>query len=716
MLDQLNLFGSKKIVENEIEVIRSRGLAQEIVKKLRLYAPVYREGGWSDKAAYTETPVWVEVPKPDSLEPVKKIPVSVEAGHVVAGGKPYPANKWVETPYGQLRFVLNPRYKKQENEESFYFSLVRVRDVARGMVDAVKVKPTSKQSTVVNITYRDEVPQRAEDILNQWVHAYNQAAITDKHSLASNTLSFVEDRLQLVVNELDSVEKQIERYKSKNNIMDISTQGQLFLQSVGQNDQKMGEMNMQLAALDQVEQYVVAKGNKGGIVPSSLGVADPVLSSLLEKLYEAEMQYERLKGTTAENNHMLLSLQDQIQKIKPNILENIRNQRKTMVAGRSDLQSTNNKYTSMLSTLPAKERELLDISRQQSIKNSIYTYLLQKREETALSHASIVPDSRVVDVAETASWPVAPKPMLVYITGLAISLILVILFVSLKGALNMTVGSRAEVEQATEAPIVGEIIQHKENTDIVIGEGQRTFIAEQFRHLRTSLGYLGITPRKNKILITSTLSGEGKSFVTANLGISLSLVGKKVVLVELDLCKPKLSTIFNIPQTVGVADYLAGNASMASIVQPIKGHGSLHIIPSGPIPANPSELILDKRLPELLRTLEQEYDYVLIDTSPVNPVSDAYVLSPLCDATLYIIRHGYTPRAVVQKLDEGNKIKELKNMALVLNGIKENGFGSSRYQYSLGYDYGYTKNPKSGRRLLSVVKKKVTDPNDISNA
>lgn len=709
LLQSLDLFGTKKIVENEIEVIHSRTLAQEVAKDLHLYAPVTQKGRLVARSAYVESPINIQVRNPDAIKEKKNIPFQYkeDTREVIINNKRYPLNQWVATDFGMLRFAPNRLYMPTDGDKTFFFSLLNVKRVANGLLSRLNVTATSKTSTVVNLKFRDEIPQRGEDILNEWVLAYTRAAINDKNVLAANTIAFIDGRLRYVVQELDSVEGKLQKFKAQNKIVDISAQGQMYLQSVGVNDQKISDLNMQLAVLDQVQDYVSGKSKKGSIVPSTLGITDPVLSNLLQKLYDAELEYEKLKNTTAENNPMLIALVDQINKVKPSILENIQNQRRSLEAGRQDLYATNSQYASMLQTIPQKERLLLDISRQQSIKNNIYTFLLQKREETALSLASTVADSRLIDNAASTGSPVSPKKSLTYLVALLFALALGFGIVYLKEVINRNILFRSEIEKYTSIPVLSEIAYDDSKAPIVIGEGKRTYVAEQFRQLRTALGYIGINSRKKKILVTSTMSGEGKTFISTNLAISLALMGKKVVLIELDLRKPKLSEVFNISRKVGISNYFIGEKEPDEIIKRTNVNNNLFIIPSGPIPPNPSELIVNGKLQELFTYLEAHFDYILIDTAPISPVTDAYIVSPLCDATLYVIRHGYTPRMYVQKLDEHNTIQGLKNVAIVFNGVQKRGYGNYGYGYGFGLGYGYNAEADNGLLKKKGKKKAV---------
>ncbi len=569
-----DMFGAKKNVENEVEVLQSKTLMKEVVENLHLYAPVFIEGRVIHQSAYVLSPIVVEAKYPDSLRTVKEVHFSYNNrnGTIVIHDTAYHLNEWQMTPYGILRFLPNTYYHPsndpaKEKPGDYYFSLIPVNNTANQVLSQVNITPSSKQSTVIDLSIRGEVPKRGEDILNELLKVYGQAAILDKNQLAANTLKFVNERLAYVSNDLDSVERALQNFKAKNRITDISAQGQIYLQTVATNDQKISDINVQLAMLDQVEQYVKGKGDLGGIVPATLGDSDPVLTDLLQKLSDLELQYTQTKKIVPENNPAVVSLVDGINRLKPQILENIESQRRNLLAGRNDLTATSNDYSSMLKTIPEKERELLSISRQQAIKNNIYTFLLQKREETALSFASAVADSRIIDPAESSDVPVSPKKKLIYLAAFLGALVLGIAIIYIKDLLTRTVQDRSDIEKHTDIPFLGEVNYDRSKTPFVISEGKRSFIAEQFRQLRTSLGYMGIDETHKRILLTSSISGEGKSFISINLGISFALMGKKVALLELDLRKPKLSEQFNIFPRDGLSNYLIGKMDGSQIIK-----------------------------------------------------------------------------------------------------------------------------------------------------
>jgi tyrosine-protein kinase Etk/Wzc len=705
VLEALQIPDVKKIVENEIEVLRSKKLMNEVVKHLHLYAPLYEESGTKAKAAYAVSPVTIEAKKPDDIAPTENVYFTVDpAKGVIINNKTYAFNQWVSTPYGELRFV--PKSKAVQGvPERLSFRLVPLKEVSSALVGNLKVQSAGKLSTVVNLKLRDEVPKRAEDVLNMLVSSYNQTSVNDKNSLASNTLAFIESRLNGVVRELDSIEGRIQQYRADKGAINLSEQGKYFLQSVGENDKKVSEVNIQLSILDQVERYVVMKDNKSGILPSTLGLNDPLLTQLLQKLYDAEIEYDKLRKTTGEKNPLMVPLANEIEQIRPQILESIRTQRNNLVASKNNLSSTSGMYNAMLYSLPQKERELTEISRQHLVKNNVYSFLLEKREQTAMAISSTVPDTKIVDVASSSESPVSPQRTFVYMVALIIALGLSIGLISAKEILNKKVLFRSEIESFTAIPIVAEISYTPERESLSNTASKVSFAAEQFRQLRTAMGIYGSQTNHNKkILVTSSIAGEGKSYISINLAISLALASKKVILVDLDIRSPKVSSVFSVSSKAGIADYLEGTADMEEIIWKT-AYENLYTIGAGSDIENARELILSGKFSNLLSYLETRYDYVIMDTSPINPITDAYVFSQYCDITLFIVRHRYTPKTIIQLLDNNNKIKGLKNPCIIFNDVRSRGLFGGKYGY--GYGYGYESvyreiNKRDSAKLLEA--------------
>lgn len=708
LVESLDQISSKKIVENEVEIIQSRKLMENVVRNLCLYAPIYEKGDVLNTLAYTTSPITVFALYPDSLHFAPEIDFNYDEKNqqVILNNKyKYPLNQFENTPYGRLKFIPNEYYIKPATpSKQLFFSLSDSKSIVPFFLSSLTAEPASKLSSIVDLSYVDINPLRAENILNELINAYQQSANEEKDALARNTLSFVNNRLSLVSHDLDSIEKKVQQFKSGNQAVDISTQGQLFLQNVSANDQKLGDVNTQIAVLEKVEDFVKSNTNsKGGIVPSTLGVSDPMLSNLIEQLYNSELEYNNLKKTVGENNPRLVTIADKINKIKPSILSNISSQQQSLLATKKNISATNGAYNSMLQSVPQKERQLLDISREQQIKSNLYSFLLQKREESEIAYASAVSNSRIVDYAQSSPDPVSPKKKLIYIITIFLLLGLCVAFIFIKEFLTGKVLYRHEIEALTSIPIIGEVVFDKSKDKIVIEKGTRSFVAEEFRKLRISLSFLGINSSHKKILITSSISGEGKSFISANLSASVALTGKKVVLVDMDLNNPTLDKILNVNREEGVTEFLEGEKDPEEIIKHVEAHENLFFISAGAtLPENPSELLSNGKVNELINYLDNIFDFVIIDTSPMVLVTDGYLLTGLCDATLYVIRHHYTPKMLIKRIDENIHINPINNPAIIFNGVKMRGFFKNNYGY--GYDYVYGNKDRKRTEKKPIAK------------
>ena len=697
-INSLDQVSRKKIVENEIEILRSRTLMQQVVRNLHLYASLFEEDKLRPNSAYTTSPIIVEAATPDNIRQVDevKFQFSAKDSQVVIGLKRYPLNQFVNTDYGLLKFKANPR-QVQQPQGQLYFSLTPSKKVTTSLLEGLTATASTKLTSILNLKIRDTDPVQGEDILGELIEVYNRASLEDKTKLATNTSSFVGEKLKEVEKDLAEIERKLQGYKSSKGAVNISTQSELFLKSVNETDKKLADVDLQLSALNEVEKYVKDKETSSGVFPSVIGLEDKMLPELLTKLNNHELDYERLKKTTAENNPVLTSIREQINKIRPGILENITNQRANLQASKLNLHSTNNSYSSVLQAIPQKERELVEISRAHEIKSNLYEFLLRKKADFELAKIS-QSDTRIVDNAQASTEPVSPKSKLIYVVALIMAFAIPAGFVSIKEFLNRKVLYRHEIETLTNTPIIGEISLDKSKDPLVIQEGKRTFIAEQFRRMRTSLGYLGGNSGKKKILVTSTLSGEGKSFVAVNLALSLALTDKKVVLLELDLANPSLSNKLNVSYDEGVSTYLRGECDPEDIIKRTAVNSNLFFLPAGPLPDNPSELLLSGKLKELVSYLEEAFDIIIIDSAPASLLSDAYILSPICDITLYVVKHKFTPKSYLERLDEDNTVNQLTNMRIVFNGIQSRGFTKNGYGYGYGYGYIHNNGVKTKKR------------------
>jgi len=708
-VDELNMINSKKIIENEIEVLQSRSIMENVVRNLHLYAPISQEGKFRTLSAYTISPVSIVVENPDELIEVKNIQFKYDKKtekifiNGIYSGK---LNDWITTKYAKIKFIKNKNYRPSSLQKPFEFSLVSVKEITSRLLVALQINSANKLSSIISLSFKDEVPKRSEDVVNELIAMYDQAAVNEKNSLAKNTLQFVNERLNAVGSDLDSIERTVQKYKAGSGAQDISTQGQLYLQNVSNNDQELGKINTQLAILNQVEN-AVGKGDGGslGINPSSIGISDAGLTQMISDLNNKELEYERLKKTVAENNPMLVSIRDQINKLKPDIKNNLVNQRKSLEISQSNIMRTNNTYNSMLSSIPQKERDILEISRDQNVKNSIYSFLLQKKEESELSYASTLSDSRVINSAQASKYPVSPNKKLIFIGAILASILLGILYITAKDFLSSKILYRKDLEAMTAIPVLGEIAQNESKESIVIEAGKRSFIAEEFRKIRASLHFLGINATNKKILVTSSIPGEGKSFVSGNFAISNALSGKKVCLIDIDLHNPGLGKMFGkTTEDPGISDYLNGKKQPEDIIKKVPEFENLFFVSSGAIHESPSELLLNGKIKDFIDYLEMKFDLIILDTAPSVLITDAYYLTDLCDATLYIVRHKHTPKMIIKRIDETLEINPLKNVAIIFNGVKKRGFFKNNYGYGYDYVYGGKYGPTDDKKKKSQKK------------
>lgn len=694
IMESLNLMGSKKIIENEIEVLKSRPVIETVVKNFRLYAPVYLEEGFIDQYLYEDAPLTIESFDPQKLKSSEgKLYVSMNPQDkktvFINGKKAGDHGSWLTTNYGVLRFNIAEPEKLMDSSKKYYFQLIAIPSKTKNILDNLKVSSANKLSSVIELKYNDFSPKLAQDVLDHVISSYNAAAINEKNILAKSTLAFIEERLNVVGSQLNAIEQQIQQYKAKSGAFDISTQGQLFLQNVSSNDQKLSEINVQLSLMNDLQGQLESNTNVSGNHTVLLGNVDPILTQMIGSLNAAELEREKLKKTVAENNPMLISISDQIAKIKENINNNIKDQRRNLEATKNNLYATNTNYNNLLHDIPVKERALLEISREQNIKSGIYSFLLQKREESELSFVSNIAESRIINHAQALNNPVSPNLMIVFGMALCAVFGIPVTLIGVKETLSSTILYRGEIESMVNVPIIGEVEYHKKSKPFAIETGKRSLAAEEFRRLRYALKDILKTVGNNNLLITSSISGEGKSYIATNLAISFSLTGKKVLLVDLDLHNSSLGAIFASTEKKGVTDVLLGNAAVDELVRPVSGYDNLYFLPSGTPHDEPSGLLENQHTVDMFKYLEGKFDLIIIDSPPVALLTDAHFLTNLCAATIYAVRHGFTPKSLLKRFETNNTIHPLVNPMIVFNGVKARGFAGTDNGYGYGYKYGY---------------------------
>lgn len=690
LLSEFDLFGGKKIVENELEILKSRPIVEVVVAKTHCNVYVFRDGKVRDALQGPDFPLEFIPLFPDSIVDAKKVlQVKYDGQHLLINDQLVEIKDSILMNSGKasesflIRADVN-RIGKLMNE-SYFVHTQSIKSEVKNILDELTLATTNKNTSVIEIKLESKNIKRGEQILNQLVDAYANAAITDKRQIAEFTLNFIEDRLALVTSQLDSVERDIETYKVENDIVDISQQGRLFLESVKDQDGELNKLQIQLDVVGDIETYVKGKGIHPGNSPSLVGINEPTLVSLLSRLYDMEAEYNKRKISVGAKDDGLLALEGEIAGIKRSLLESVVAVKKNLQTSRDRLKSDLKGKMGLLTSLPGKERLLLDISRQQAIKNSIYTFLLEKREESAISFASTVSDVRMIEPAQGDMKPIRPNRSIVFAIAILLSLIIPSIVIYYKEVLTGKIKFRADIERRTKLAVLGEVLHGDASSDFIISSDNRSPVAESLRAVRSKMSYyFNNNNHSHVVLLSSCLPGEGKSFITTNLGLSLALMGKKTVVIAADMRKPRLHKAFGIPGNKGLSQILIGKLPWQETVINTD-FDNLYIVPPGPIPPNPAELLLNGVFSKMIEEMRHTYDYILIDTPPLGLISDAEIMADYADLSLFVVRHDYSLKEAVEKiLGPINQQSKFWPAAVVFNGLKTRGMT----KYGRGYGYG----------------------------
>jgi tyrosine-protein kinase Etk/Wzc len=710
LLNELDLFGSSKVVDNEIEILKSKTLMRKVVDRLNLSVSLSAEGTIKSSDLYANDIVHIGVVQMSSIWYGKILKLSFPNSTTYQLSD-IASNKVVKGQLGKLQRNIFGVFQVNKGAQ---FSLspmtnisVAINDpmlVANDFIGDLNVTLSSKQSTVLNLNIQSTVPEKGADILNTLIQVYNEAALTDKNKTTQSTIQFIDERLKLITGELTEVEKDVETFKSSRGLTDLSNDANLFLENVKMNDAKLNEVNLQISVIQDIERYI----NTNSVhekLPSTLGINDPVLLGQITQLGELQLQRDQLLATTTENNPVVVPITRQIETTRAGIRTSIANIYKSLKITKADLQGNNSQFKNSIEKVPGQERQLISIKRQQTIKESLYLYLLQKKEEAALSYASAVADSRTVDPAYYSKAPIKPKKAMVYLSSFLLGLILPLGYLFGKKTLNDKVESLSNLGELTSTPVLGQLLNVDSVEPIVVNENSRSAISEQFRAIRTNMQFLHgkNTPGVGKVtLFTSSMSGEGKTFVASNLATAFAISGKKTVLLEFDLRKPKVSKYLKLENNIGLSNFLIGKVNLLDIIQAMTINPNLSIIGSGPIPPNPSELLLQDEIDVLFSYLKQNFDEIVVDAPPIGLVTDAQILSRIADTTIYIVRQEVTFKEQVKHLDLLYKSHKIPKLNVILNGVKAGGNNS----YTYGYGYGYYSEDMSQTsfKMKSIIK------------
>jgi len=700
MMKTFDIFSSDKIVDNEIEILKSYTLMEKVVKALNLDINYESKIRSRTIELYDQSPVILQLIGETSLTYREKIKVIVSDNQtVILNGKKYPLNEVITTPDGIFKITLslkNPEIKEVD------IVILPLNSTAENLQARINVSPSTKMSTVLDLSIEDPIPQRGEDILNCLIDAYNHAALEDKNKEAANTLAFIENRLKLLAADLANVENNVEGFKSKEGIVDINEEERIFLTNEQQNEVELSQVKIQQSVLNTIEDYVKDRNNTQGTVPATIdglsglntGLNDPTLIDLIKDLTELQKQKENYTRLIKADNPLVLAIDAQILRLKTDILDNIESIKKNLNLTEVQLAERSVQLEDIIKSIPGKERSLIDISREQAIKNNLFNFLLQTKEETEISLASAISDSRTVDPAHSSIGPVEPVHSITYLIFTVIGLSIPFVIIVATDLFNDKIKSRKDIEKNTKTPILGEI-SWTEHEKAFVKDNNRSVFAEQIRALRTNLSFLSSDKVVQSILFTSTKSEEGKTFISMNLGASLAMAGKKTLFLEFDMRKPKLTLGLNLEETKGLSSYLIGHSELNDIIRPVPGQDNLFIISCGAKPPNPVELLLNGRIDGLFTELRKRFDNIIIDAPPIGIVTDAQILEKQADATLFVLRQNFTPKENIELVDSLYKNAKFKKLNIVFNGIKKGG--------SYGYTYGYYAESEEESGLLNNI-------------
>nr|WP_295440443.1 polysaccharide biosynthesis tyrosine autokinase [uncultured Prevotella sp.] len=714
----LGIISNSNGIDNEMEILKSRTLAQQAVYDLKLYTTYRHEGRIKDHLIYGEQEVNVDM----DYEHLKKLNAPMNF-KITREGRNYhvvgsyfvpiddnsynPGSVTVDkvitalpatlgTRVGMVKFTQNGNYMLRDGE-SLKVTMIAPEIAAGKYVGSLSVSPSSKTTSIAQLVITDEIPQRAIDYLKQLAIVYNRQANEDKNQIAVRTEQFINQRLEKINAELGNTEGQLENYKKRNNMVQLSMNASTAFSNADSYAQKLNEANTQVALLDELTKYMNEPSNRHQPIPSNVGLNDASATSLINKYNEIALQRNQLLHSASESSPTVTPLTSQLDDLQASIKRAMSQARAGLNIQRNSIASQQGKYQGQISNTPEQERILTQIGRQQEVKSGLYLMLLQKREENSISLAATADKGKLIDNPVFAG-KVTPKDSMILIIAFGLGLAIPALILFLLAFFRYKIEGHDDVAKLTKLPIIADVAiasdRAKTKADIVVHENKNNLMEEIFRSLRTNLQFL-MKEHDKVILMTSTTSGEGKTFIASNVAISFALLGKKVVLVGLDIRKPRLAELFEIDDHHhGITNLLIkDNITWDDVNKQIVNSGvnsNLDLLMAGPVPPNPGELVTRKSLEETMDILKEHYDYIIIDTAPVGLVTDTLALGRIANATVYVCRADYTQKSSFGLINGLAYEKKMPNMSIVLNGVD-----LSKKKY--GYYYGYGKYGKYGK-------------------
>ncbi|GHU62545.1 chromosome partitioning protein ParA [Bacteroidia bacterium] len=709
VFNDLGLFKSNTNLSNEILMLQSPLLVEEVVKRLKLNQNYTLKGKVRDTDLYNQTPIIILFNNVDDeqsfsflieLLPNNKFRLSeftidnVKAETVLNGDLAEP----MLTPFGEIKIIPTLFYSTDSYHSEILFTKANLKRVTDAYVSALKVAFTNDEATIIDLTINDVSTQRAEDMLNTLITVYNENWIKDKNQIAVSTSGFIDDRLIVIEGELGGVDENISQYKSKNLLPDVQAVSNLYLRQSSENSAQILALTTQRTIVQAVRNSLRDPNAKDQLLPANMGLENTGVENQIKEYNTMLLKKNQYLANSSESNPLVIDLNQSLESVRQSVVEAVDNLLSKLETQINDISRSEQKTSQRIASNPEQAKFLLSVERQQKIKEALYLFLLQKREENELSQAFTAYNTKIIVPPSGELFPTAPRKSIILVMALAIGFFLPFAVLFLKENMNATVRGRKDLDILT-APYIGEIplMREKKNkpdrqTNIVVQEGSRDYMNEAFRVIRTKIDFMkGMSDQVKVMMFTSFNVGSGKTFTATNLAISMALRGKEVVVIDLDMRKASLSKSVNSPKT-GISNYLGYMIDNPQEII-VKGvlHPNLDIIPVGTIPPNPAELLLDKRLGDLIAQLRQQYDYILLDCPPVEIVADANIIETVSDLTVFVIRAGLMDRRVLPEVDKFYEEKTFKNMAVLLNGttFKTGKYGYHKYGYHYGYGHEY---------------------------
>ena len=676
VFSDLGIVSPNRNLENEIEILRSQTLMRSVVDSLGINVRYYKSGFFREREIYRKTPVLVKV---NELRGIGRFVIDkAEEGNFVVTAKDTAFTKKVfsgeafESPWGLL--TVN------DNEAGVEEFPIIVSILDPDNLPIVAINPVSKTSGVVVLSIVLANAQKGKDIINTMVDVYNRQVIEDKNFVANQTIRFIDNRLVTIAKDLEKAERNVEAFKKERNITDLQAESNILLTASNEYTKKISEVDIQINILRSIKDFV--SKNTGTIVPTNVGLTDPTVIGLIRTYNDLLLDKNRVTGGMKPENPILQEYNERVASLQENLLKGIGVEESRLKSVRSDLVKQENLYSSKIRGLSTQERESRELYRQKDVIETLFVYLLQKREETGLSLALATPNAKVIDKAFAGRFPVSPRKKIILLAAFLLGVIVPVCVVYVIGLFKFKLEDKKELTSIVKAPFLGEIPITSNDDPFPVKE-LKSGVAEKFRIVAANLNFLLGEETSKVIVISSTVSGEGKSFFSRNLALSLATSGNKTLLIDADIRKSKLAELVKFSSDKGLAQYLSNPEVKINDIIEKSGewNKNLHVIPTRIFPPNPAELLASKRLDDLFAEVKKEYDYIIIDTPPVGLVADVFRLNQFANASIYVTRVDFTHKESLKYIKELYENKKLHNMSCIINGVPK----SARYGYGSGY-------------------------------